>query len=73
MKTADALKHYQTEGGRPASYAIAEALSITRQAVEQWGPLVPLKSALRLADITGGKLKITTADYIETTVRAREA
>ena len=65
MKTADALAHFHA-GDRPASYRIAEALGISRQAVEQWGELVPLRSALRLEAITRGKLKANPAKYIDT-------
>lgn len=51
MFTSEAIQHFKT----PA--AVAEKLGISRQAVSQWGELVPPLSAARLAKLSRGKLK----------------
>ena len=58
MKTADVLAHFNND-----SYEVADALDITRQAVEQWGRVVPQGSAYKLEVLTKGKLKVNPADY----------
>jgi len=57
MYTADAVKYY---GGRRE---LAEALGITRQAVEQWGKLVALGCAYKLQVITKGDLMVDERKY----------
>ena len=50
MKTAHAIKHY----GTPSK--VAAALGISRQAVSQWGEIVPLEAALAISVVTKGEL-----------------
>lgn len=50
MFTSDAIEHFGT------SAAVAAALDISRQAVGQWGDLVPPLSAARLALASDGAL-----------------
>lgn len=57
MYTNDAVQHF---GGRRQ---LAEALGITRQAVEQWGAVVAEGVAWRLQVMTGGKLIVNEAKY----------
>lgn len=57
MKTIDAVQHF---GGRRK---LAEALGITRQAVEAWGVLVVRGVAYRLQVMTGGKLMVDETKY----------
>lgn len=49
MKKADAVKHYGNQN------RLAKALGITRQAVDDWSDLVPIKQAIKLADLTKRK------------------
>jgi len=42
MKTADAIEAFKNKSG------IAKALGISKQAVSQWGEMVPETSALKL-------------------------
>jgi len=58
VRTCDALQHFSND-----PYALAAALGISRQAVEQWGERVPELSARQLHDLTGGKLKFEPALY----------
>lgn len=51
MKTADAIRHFGTQA------ALARALGVSKQAVAQWGEVVPDGRAYQLQVITGGKLK----------------
>ena len=57
MNTHDAVQHF---GGRRQ---LAEALGITRQAVEQWGKVVARGVAYRLQVMTGGKLMVDESKY----------
>lgn len=57
MKRDAALKLYVTE------VEVARALGVSRQAVEQWGPVVPLASAYRLEVISGRRLKVDLRLY----------
>lgn len=57
MYTDDAVQHF---GGRRQ---LAEALGISRQAVEQWGKLVARGMAYRLQVMTAGKLVVDEAKY----------
>jgi DNA-binding transcriptional regulator YdaS (Cro superfamily) len=57
MFTDDAVQYY---GGRRQ---LAEALGITRQAVEQWGKIVAEGAAYKLQVITKGKLVADPAKY----------
>ena len=51
MKTAAAIKHYETVE------ALAAVLGITTNAVYQWGDKVPRLRALEIEKETDGKLK----------------
>ena len=64
MKTADVLAYYAKHQptARPL-YAIAAAIGVTRQAIEQWGKIVPEGSAYKLESITAGELKANPQDY----------
>ena len=57
MYTDDAVQHF---GGRRQ---LAQALGISRQAVEQWGKLVARGMAYRLQVMTAGKLVVDEAKY----------
>jgi DNA-binding transcriptional regulator YdaS (Cro superfamily) len=57
MYTDDAVQHF---GGRRQ---LAQALGISRQAVEQWGKLVARGMAYQLQVMTGGKLVVDEAKY----------
>lgn len=64
MKTADALAHFaKTTTKAKPSYAIAMTLGVSRQAVEQWGKIVPEGSAYKLQALTMGVLKVDSACY----------
>jgi DNA-binding transcriptional regulator YdaS (Cro superfamily) len=57
MYTDDAVRYF---GGRRQ---LAEALGITRQAVEQWGKIVAEGAAYKLQVITKGKLVVDPKKY----------
>lgn len=57
MFTDDAVRHF---GGRRQ---VAEALGITRQAVEQWGKIVAQGMAYQLQVITKDKLVVDPSKY----------
>jgi transcriptional repressor of cell division inhibition gene dicB len=57
MKTIKAVNHY---GGRRQ---LAEALGITRQAVEQWGEYVAEGMAYKLQVLTSGLLMVDASKY----------
>lgn len=57
MKTKDAITYFK---GIPA---LATHLDITRQAIYQWGDVVPKAQALLLERSTDGKLQYNEADY----------
>ena len=57
MYTDDAVQHF---GGRRQ---LAEALGISRQAVEQWGNLVARGVAYRLQVMTKNELVVDEAKY----------
>lgn len=44
-------------------HAVARALGITRQAVEQWGEVIPEGAAYKLQIITGGRLQVDAELY----------
>lgn len=58
MLKSEVIEHFD---GSPV--AVARALGITRSAVNQWPKIVPLKSALRLQDITRGALRVNMRVY----------
>lgn len=58
MKKTAVLAYYAND-----SHAVAAALGITRQAVEQWGEVVPERSAYKLEVITKGDLKVDPELY----------
>jgi DNA-binding transcriptional regulator YdaS (Cro superfamily) len=57
MKTIKAVNYY---GGRRQ---LAEALGITRQAVEQWGEYVAEGMAYKLQVLTAGLLMVDASKY----------
>lgn len=58
VKTADVLEHFDHD-----IYKVAALLGITRQAVEQWGEVVPERSAYKLQVLTNGRLVANPALY----------
>ena len=57
MKKEDAINWF---GGRKK---LSEALGVVPTAVTQWGPVVPLISAMRLEEISFGHLKVDRSLY----------
>ena len=57
MKTKDAIEHFGSE------VALARALEISRQAVDQWGEFVPFRTAIEIQRITKDKLKVDPSLY----------
>ena len=57
MKKSDAVKHFGSEE------ALQEALGISRQAIEKWGEVIPLTSAVPLEALTRGKLRVNMSMY----------
>ena len=51
MKTETAVQFFKTKT------ALAAALSVKKQAVSQWGDIVPFKRQLQIEKLTNGKLK----------------
>jgi hypothetical protein len=58
MKKGSVLAHFDND-----TYAVADALGITRQAVEQWGEVIPEGAAYKLQVITAGHLRVDPACY----------
>ena len=67
MFTSDVLLHFGS------ATAVAQALGITRQAVGQWGDLVPPLSASRLERLTDGRLSYDPDLYARWNNRAKTA
>lgn len=59
MKKQDALNHFGS------AKKVAEAAKVTRAAVYQWGELVPVVPALRLAEASGGALQVDLPTYTD--------
>lgn len=57
MLKLDVVMHFQTQR------EVARALGITEQAVSSWGEVIPEKNALRLQQITRGKLAYNECMY----------
>jgi DNA-binding transcriptional regulator YdaS (Cro superfamily) len=57
MKTKQAASFFGSEA------ALARVLGISRQAVNKWGGVIPVKYALRIQKTTGGKLTVNWSDY----------
>ncbi|ABS09497.1 MAG: Cro/Cl family transcriptional regulator [Gammaproteobacteria bacterium] len=53
MKTKDAISHFGNK------LKLAEALSVTKSAISQWGEDVPELRAYQIERLTGGELKAT--------------
>lgn len=51
MKTKDAISHFGNK------LKLAEALSVTKSAISQWGEDVPELRAYQIERLTGGELK----------------
>lgn len=59
MRTEELITFYGSKR------AATEALGVTRQALEAWGPDVPFLRACQAEVITGGKLKVLKKIYLE--------
>lgn len=57
MRKSDVIAFFKTQT------AVANALGVTKSAVNQWGPLVPEGKAYRLQELTRGKLKVDRDAY----------
>lgn len=57
MRKSTALDHFGTQA------AVAEALGISRAAVNKWGDVVPLESATALEILTDGACKVEPELY----------
>ena len=58
MDTKTVLEHFAPGEARPAQVrAVADALGIARQAVDQWGDTVPILRAYQIEVVTGGALR----------------
>jgi len=57
LKTVDAVRHFGSKK------AVAEALSVSYQAVAKWPKYVPERSAYRLQHLTKGVLTIISSVY----------
>lgn len=57
MKTSSALKHFKTKS------RIADTCGVTKQAVSQWGKIVPLKHAWTLREKSRYQLAMCFSDY----------
>lgn len=57
MKKSDVIKHFGTAS------AAADALEVTKQAVNGWGDIVPRGIAYETQVITGGKLVVDREIY----------
>jgi hypothetical protein len=57
MLKADVMKHFETY------QSVADALEITRSAVQQWGEVVPETSAYKLQVITAGRVRVDPSLY----------
>lgn len=57
MKKADVVKHFKSET------QAADALEVTKQAVNGWGDIIPEGMAYKCQVITGGALKVDPAVY----------
>lgn len=73
MKTAAVLeyftKRHNLRDDNEARLKVAEFLGVTRQAVEQWGPVVPESSAFKLHVMTDGALRADPEFYARQKVR----
>jgi hypothetical protein len=59
VKTSDALEYF---GGNLS--ALARAAGVSRQAVQQWGDVVPKRRARRLVRVSAGRLDLGADDYL---------
>lgn len=57
MKTSEAIQHFGSKK------QVAAALKISKQAVSQWGELVPEDTAYKLQVITAGRLQVDVEAY----------
>lgn len=57
METETVIRFYGSRAN------VARALKISRGAISQWGEKVPLTSAVRLEQLTGGRLKVNLDAY----------
>lgn len=61
MRKIAVLKHFDPEG--MTLMATATVLGISKQAVSQWGDIVPEAVAYKLQVITAGRLRVDPALY----------
>lgn len=57
MRKETVIEHFGS------AQAVATVLDISRQAVGDWGEIIPEGAAYKLQVITAGKLRVDTADY----------
>ena len=58
MYTRDAIKFFGSQK------ILTEKLGVCRQAIYQWGEVVPWRRALQLEKLSGGKLPIRKNHYV---------
>lgn len=66
MRKEDVIGHYGT------ATAVAEALKISVAAVSQWDEIIPVMSAHRLSELTGGTLRFDARLYRHSSARVRQ-
>jgi hypothetical protein len=57
MKTEKAVAFYGSKA------EVSRVLGCNRSQVTRWGKVIPINRALRLVQLTGGKLKLELDDY----------
>lgn len=57
MLKKDAINFFGTQ------YGLAKALHLSRQAVHQWGDVVPIDKAIKIQDLSRGKVKVKMRLY----------
>jgi len=60
MKKENVIKHFKSV------QAVAVALGVSHSAVSQWKAIIPEKNALRLSQLTNGKLSYDESLYRQT-------
>jgi predicted transcriptional regulator len=59
MEKSSVIQHFGSQ------QKVADALGITQSAVSAWPEQIPLKSALRLEEVTEGKFTVDLALYLK--------
>lgn len=57
MKKDDVIAHFGSQA------AAARALNISKQAIQDWGPVIPEGMAYKTQVVTGGKLQVDPSVY----------